>query len=39
MAKHNIDGTQIPTNIPSSRCPLNQRETEIMKLINARIAG
>jgi hypothetical protein len=25
VANDRIEGTQMPTNIPSSRCPVNQR--------------
>ena len=30
-----MEGTQIPTNKPSSRYPLNQRDTETKSEINA----
>lgn len=39
IEKHNIEGTQIPTNIPSSFWPLNQSETDKIKLKKARIIG
>jgi len=39
IAKDKIEGTQIPTNIPSSFCPLNQRDTDKRKLIKANITG
>ena len=34
-----IDGTQIPTNIPPSLSPLNQRNTENKNEINAKMIG
>jgi hypothetical protein len=34
-----IDGTQIPTKIPSSLFPVNQSVTDIKNEINARIIG
>jgi len=34
-----MDGTQMPTNMPSCFCPLNQRDTESRKLINAKMTG
>ena len=32
-----IEGTQSPTNMPSSFCPLNQREMERIKEMKAAI--
>tara|TARA_B100001540_G_scaffold263371_1_gene243125 strand:- start:512 stop:616 length:105 start_codon:yes stop_codon:yes gene_type:complete len=34
-----MDGTQIPTKIPPSLSPLNHRNTENKKEINAKIIG
>jgi hypothetical protein len=39
MEKHRIDGTQIPTNIPSSLKSLNQSVTDNRKLKKAKRAG
>ena len=39
FANPKIDGTQIPTNIPSSLYPLNHNVTENKKLINAKMIG
>jgi hypothetical protein len=39
FANPKIDGTQIPTNRPSSLYPINHNVTENKKLINAKIIG
>ena len=39
FANPKIDGTQIPTNRPSSLQPINHNVTENKKLINAKIIG
>lgn len=39
VAKPKIEGTQIPTNIPSSLYPKNQSVTENKKLMNANSIG
>ena len=39
IANPKIEGTHIPTKIPSSWYPLNQRVTEYKKERNDRIAG
>ena len=38
-ANANIDGTQIPTNIPSNLLPVNHNDTEYKKDKNANITG
>jgi hypothetical protein len=39
LANPNIEGTQIPTNIPSSFKPLNHNDTENKKLKKAKMIG
>jgi len=39
IAKQRIDGTHMPTNIPSSLKPTNHRDTESRKLIKDKITG
>ena len=39
MESDKIDGTQIPTKIPSSLFPVNQSVTDIKKEMNASIIG
>ncbi|MDG2498577.1 MAG: hypothetical protein P8M66_03590 [Flavobacteriaceae bacterium] len=39
MESDKIDGTQIPTKIPSSLFPVNQSVTDIKKEMNASMIG
>jgi hypothetical protein len=38
-ARSEMEGTQMPTNCPSSFLPVNHKDTESRKLMNARIMG